>query len=154
MDNGNNIKLSYNVGTTLRLPGLNGVCLSWRLSLEKIACLMKASSLTKCVNESSTASLCYKNTISIHHVKNPDGTYNVFVIIPKELIVEWSPVWVTAEFSGTTPDLKCYHNGSASGMLLNLRYICMIRCRTILMTNNRMEGVFFILAFHQSSDQN
>ena len=115
---------------------------------------MKDSSLTKCVNESSTASSCYNNTISIHHVKNPDGTYTIIVIIPKKLLVEWSPVSVTAEFSRTTPDLKCYHNGSASGVLLNLRCICMIRCRAILKTSNRVEGVLPILGFHQSCDQN
>ena len=102
---------------------------------------MKDSSLTKCVNESSTASLCYNNTIYIDHEKNPDGTYTTFVTVPKEQIDEWSPVYVTVHLKGTSTDPKCYHNGSASGMLLNLRYRWMIRCRIILMTYTTNNGV-------------
>ena len=139
---GNNTLLSYNVGTTLTLSDFIGVCLSW--FLEKIACRREDSSLTKCVNESSTSPLCYSNTVDIYYKRSLDGNYTIFVSVPNEVIRKYSPVNVTAHFKGTSPDLTCYHNGPDSGMLLNMRYIWMIRCRIILMTyttNNRMEGV-------------
>ena len=113
--------LGLNAGTRLISPG--GACLTACLSLEKIAChdLKKDSSVAKCVNESSTAALCNSDTFNIYLKKYPNGTYTILVNGTKELIVEWSPVCVTAEFSRTTTDLMCYYNGSASGMLLNIR---------------------------------
>lgn len=84
---------------------------------------MKYSSLTKCVNESSTASLCYNNTVDINYKKNLDGNYTIFVSVPKEVIGKYSPVNVTADFGGTSTDLTCYHNGPDSGILLKMRYI-------------------------------
>ena len=121
---GNNIILSNDVGTTLKVSDFIGDCLTWKHSWEKIACRMKDSSLTKCVDESSTASLCYNNTVDIYVKKNPDGNYTIFANVSKELIVKCSPVHFTAHFQGTFTDRTCYYNGSASGMLLNIKYIC------------------------------
>lgn len=99
---------------------------------------MKDSSKTECVNESSTAALCQNSKFQIDRKKKPNGINTVFVTGPKELIDKWSPISVTVHFKGTRTDPKCIHNGSAPGMLLNIRYIWMIRCRIILKMVNKM----------------
>ena len=98
--------------------GFDGVCAIRCLLAEKIACLMAESSITKCVNESSTAALCNSKPINIHLKKYPNGTLAISVTGSKEMIVPLSPVCVKAEFLGIATDLTCYYNGSASGMLL------------------------------------
>ena len=135
---GNNVTLRLNAGTTPTLPVFRGVCFSKCLpAVEqeiKIACREKDSWFTKCVNESSTAAFCYNNTIYIAFKKYPNGTYEISVTGPKGLIDKLSPVCITAHLEGPTTDPKCEFNGSAPGMLLNIRYIWTIRCRIILKT--------------------
>lgn len=126
-----------------------GVCFSW--FLEKIVCWSEDLSFIKCVNELSIFFLCYSNIVDIYYKRSFDGNYIIFVSVLKEVIRKYSLVNVIVYFEGIFLDFMCYYNGFVLGMLFNIRYIWMIRCRIIFMIyiiNNRMEGVFIGVFFY------
>ena len=112
-----NLTLSVDVGESPTLPGSDGICLKPCLTNQKYACRKIYSSSTDCVVDSSTAALCYNNTLDMSYKKNINGTYTIFATGTKELMVKLSPVSFTLHMLGIHPDRQCVYNGPTSGRI-------------------------------------